>query len=69
VVEEIRDVVRDELPGVSIVDLHVWRVGRGNYACILGLQSPEPLSADVVRGHLSIHDELRHITVEVEAAA
>lgn len=67
VVEEIRGVVREDLPGVSITDLHVWRVGRGNYACILGLRSPSPLSPETVRKHLSVHEELGHITVEVEA--
>lgn len=65
VVQEIRDVVAEELPQAAISDLHVWRVGRGSYACILGLVSPAELSAAEVRRHLAIHEELVHVTVEV----
>lgn len=65
VVQEIRDVVRDDMPEATITDLHVWRVGRGNYACILGLSSTAPLSSETVRGFLSVHEELRHITVDI----
>jgi cation diffusion facilitator family transporter len=65
VVEEIRDVVRKELPDTALFDLHVWRVGRGSYACILGLISDSELSAADVRRHLVIHEELAHVTVEI----
>jgi cation diffusion facilitator family transporter len=65
VIEEIRDVVRDEIPGAQISDLHVWRVGRGSYACILGLVTTSALTADEVRSKLSIHEELVHVTVEI----
>ncbi|MGO4502949.1 MULTISPECIES: CDF family Co(II)/Ni(II) efflux transporter DmeF [unclassified Dyella] len=68
VVEEIRDVVTDKLPGTSISDLHVWRVGKGRYACILGLVTDAPLTPALVRGHLSIHEELAHVTVEIAQA-
>jgi len=65
VVEEIRQVVA-ALPGdVVLRDLHVWRVGNGKYACIVSL-----IAADVtpsrVRERLSVHEELVHVTVEVE---
>ena len=69
VVQEIRDVVADKLPGVTITDLHVWRVGKGRFACILALVSNRPLSPVVVRGHLSAHEELVHITVEIVQAS
>ncbi len=65
VVEEIRDVIRQELPETALCDLHVWRVGRASYACILGLVSDAQLSADDVRRHLAIHEELAHVTVEI----
>lgn len=66
VVDEIRDVVREDLPGATITDLHVWRVGRGNYACILGLRSDTYVAPEKVRSYLSVHEELKHITVEID---
>lgn len=66
VVEEIRDVVRDELPGARIADLHVWRVARGSYACILALHEAGDKTPDEVRRKLSIHEELVHVTVEID---
>lgn len=68
VVQEIREVVADKLLGSTITDLHVWRVGKGRYACILGLVTDKPLTPAVVRGHLAIHEELVHITVEIAQA-
>ncbi len=66
VVAEIRDVV-SALPGPpKIHDLHVWRVGSGNYACVLCLESSATdLTADAVRAGLAVHDELIHVTVEI----
>jgi cation diffusion facilitator family transporter len=65
VVDEIREVVTEKLPGTAISDLHVWRVGKGRYACILGLVTDRPLSAALVRTYLAVHEELAHITVEI----
>ncbi|MNN22528.1 Cadmium, cobalt and zinc/H(+)-K(+) antiporter [compost metagenome] len=65
VVEEVREVVGQLQPRAVITDLHVWRVGKDKYACILTLASREPLSADRVRQALSIHEELVHATVEI----
>lgn len=65
VVAEIREVVDQALPAAAICDLHVWRVGKGRYACILALVSSAPLTAHEVRRHLSVHEELVHVTVEV----
>ncbi len=68
VVEEIRDVVREKFATAAISDLHVWRVGRDSYACILGLVASTAISAEDVRRQLAIHEELVHVTVEVAAA-
>ncbi|HDS1769184.1 CDF family Co(II)/Ni(II) efflux transporter DmeF [Pseudomonas putida] len=65
VVEEIREVVTQLPVPASITDLHVWRVGKDQYACILGLVTHGALSADSVRRALGVHEELAHITVEV----
>jgi Co/Zn/Cd efflux system component len=65
VVEEIRQIVRDIDAGAVLRDLHVWRVGKGKYACILSLEPQIALVPDEVRQALSIHEELVHITVEL----
>lgn len=65
VVSEIRDVIA-ALPGPTVLtDLHVWRVGKGKFACLVSLATTADLSPDAVRQNLSIHDELVHVTVEV----
>ncbi|MCE0852480.1 MULTISPECIES: CDF family Co(II)/Ni(II) efflux transporter DmeF [Pseudomonas] len=69
VVEEIRAVVAQLPVPASITDLHVWRVGKDQYACILGLAAWAELSADSVRQSLGVHEELAHITVEVNRLA
>jgi len=69
VVQEIRDVVAEQLPAAHICDLHVWRVARSSYACILGIVTCEPVSPADVRRHLSVHEELVHVTVEIQPAS
>lgn len=69
VVAEIREVVAQLPVPASITDLHVWRVGKDQYACILGLATSSALSADSVRQALGVHEELAHITVEVNRLA
>lgn len=67
VVEEVREVVATDFPNVKLSDLHVWRVGKDSYAVIVVLitQVGTLVNADQVRKALSIHEELVHITVEV----
>jgi len=65
VVAEVREVIAELPVAAKIADLHVWRVGRDKYACILSLVVNEPLEPDAVRQALSIHEELVHVTVEV----
>ncbi|HET6805063.1 MAG TPA: CDF family Co(II)/Ni(II) efflux transporter DmeF [Frateuria sp.] len=65
VVEEIREVVAERFPQAAISDLHVWRVGKGFYACILALVSGSDIAPAAVRDALAIHEELVHVTVEV----
>lgn len=69
VVEEIREVVAQLPVPASITDLHVWRVGKDQYACILGLATRGALNADSVRQALGVHEELAHVTVEVNRLA
>lgn len=63
-VVEIREVIA-ELPGTDIRDLHVWRVGQQQYACVLSLLMVNPLPARQIRERLAIHEELVHVTIEI----
>lgn len=65
VVEEVREVIAEVDPEAHITDLHVWRVGKGKYSVILALESNSSMSPNAFREALSIHEELVHITVEI----
>ncbi len=68
VVQEIRDLVETKLAAgeTQLTDLHVWRVGQRAYACALSIAThDEKLTADRVRGHLAQHEEIVHVTVEI----
>ena len=69
VVDEVREVIAEISTEIQITDLHVWKVGKGKYACILSLLSPSAISADEIRRKLSIHEELVHISVEINSIA
>lgn len=63
VVQEIREALDDG--DAVIVDLHVWRVGPGKFACIVGLVAAHPLTPDEYKRRVQVHEELVHVTVEV----
>ncbi|UYZ83594.1 CDF family Co(II)/Ni(II) efflux transporter DmeF [Entomomonas sp. E2T0] len=65
VVQEIKEVIEQSPIKAKISDLHVWRVGKEKYACIVGLVTSENISPDYFRNLLSIHEELVHITIEI----
>lgn len=65
VVAEIRKAIDTSPIRATITDLHVWRVGKGKYACILSLAVIDDAVPDYFRQQLSNHQELVHITVEV----
>lgn len=65
VVEEIRDVIAQSPIPAEICDLHVWRVGRGKYACIVALATEADVAPDYFKAQLRVHEELVHISVEV----
>ena len=51
----------------EISDLHVWRVGRNRFACIVSLVTHDPgLTPEIVKGWLGKHDELAHVTIEIQ---
>lgn len=65
VVQEIKEVIEQSPIKAKISDLHVWRVGKEKYACIVGLVTSKNISPDYFRNLLSIHEELVHITIEI----
>ena len=67
VVAEIREVIAASPFKTDITDLHVWRVGKGKYACILSLATSDEAEPDYFKRQLDVHEELVHITVEVNA--
>jgi cation diffusion facilitator family transporter len=66
VVREVRDVIERGKVPARITDLHVWRVGRAKYACVISLVTSSQQDGDYFRRELAIHEELAHITVEVD---
>ncbi len=69
VVAEIREVIEASPIKAQISDLHVWRVGKAKYACIVSLSTRADASPDDFRRQIAIHEELVHITVEVNRVA
>ncbi|MNR96364.1 Cadmium, cobalt and zinc/H(+)-K(+) antiporter [compost metagenome] len=66
VVEEIREVIAEFPKHIKITDIHVWKVAKGKFSCILALETDDiSLTADQIRHALSIHDEIVHISVEI----
>jgi cation diffusion facilitator family transporter len=68
IVSEIKAAVASLPPSgdTRIADLHVWRVGRCRYACILSVVTDDPdLTPARVKALLDQHEELAHVTAEV----
>ena len=69
VVDEIREAVETgpEAGNTRITDLHVWRVGKGAYACALSLVTHDAsLTPAHVRAQLAVHEEIVHATIEIQ---
>ena len=65
VAAEILELIRQGPVAAEVLDFHVWRVGRGKYACILSLLVEERIEPERIKEQLSGHQELVHVTVEV----
>ncbi|HEY4713251.1 MAG TPA: CDF family Co(II)/Ni(II) efflux transporter DmeF [Aquirhabdus sp.] len=66
VVAEVIEVINASPIRAQINDIHVWRVGKDQYACVLNLTTTSlEANAEYFRQQLSIHEELVHIIVEV----
>jgi cation diffusion facilitator family transporter len=68
VVDEIREVIEllDNVDETFITDLHVWRVGKGAYACAVSVVThSSTLTPERVREQLRQHEEIVHTTIEI----
>jgi cation diffusion facilitator family transporter len=66
VVAEVREVIERGPVPARITDLHVWRVGRAKYACVVSLTTASDKDGEYFRRALYVHQELAHVTVEVD---
>jgi cation diffusion facilitator family transporter len=68
----LEQAVRTQLAGApgdaQITDLHLWRLGPGQYGLITTMRGPSPGTADQYRAALAGFPQLRHITVETSTA-
>ncbi len=66
VVAEIRAAIEHGPVPARITDLHVWRVGRAQYAVVVTVTTPTSETGEYFRRALAVHEELVHVTVEVD---
>jgi cation diffusion facilitator family transporter len=60
--------IREDLESdgdATVADLHLWRVGRDQFAAIACLVADEPLAPSVYRERLAEHPQLVHLSLEV----
>ena len=68
VVDEIREVISEKFSqgNTSLTDLHVWRVGKNVYSAALVMVTHDAaLTPERVKTALGIHEEIVHVTVEI----
>lgn len=57
----------ESVPAAQLTDLHVWRVGRRAYACVIALRTTDAsLDATAIRSRLAAHPEIVHSTIEID---
>ncbi len=65
---DLPEVIREGIEGdgdTKISDLHIWQVGVNKFAAIISVVAHNPKTAEEYRRILKIHEELVHVTVEV----
>ena len=67
--EDIKTTIESDL-GARIADLHLWRLGPGHRGLIVSLVSPDPTTAEQIKGLLrQRYPDLSHVTIEVAVCA
>lgn len=64
ITQEVREVIESD-GDAKVADLHVWRVGRESFAAVVCVVADAPLSPEAYRERLKVHEELVHVSVEV----
>lgn len=65
---DLTEVIQQDIEADSdtkITDLHIWQVGEEKFAAIVSLVAHEPKSPEFYKSLLRQHEELIHVTVEV----
>ncbi|WP_116807920.1 CDF family Co(II)/Ni(II) efflux transporter DmeF [Steroidobacter cummioxidans] len=65
VAHEIREAIEQGPIAAEISDLHVWRVGKGQYACIVSVLTSVRAEPEDFKQQLRVHEELVHMSIEV----
>ncbi|RAZ48628.1 CDF family Co(II)/Ni(II) efflux transporter DmeF [Campylobacter hyointestinalis] len=65
VVDEVVDALRLFRKDIIIKDLHLIKVAKDKYTCIISLSSDDPIDIDLLKKELSKHEELVHILIEI----
>jgi len=60
----IREGIEDS--DTKITDLHIWQVGVNKFAAIISVVAHHPKTPAEYRQALKIHEELVHVSVEVQ---
>jgi len=68
IVARVRSALAQEAD-TELADLHLWRVGRAQYACIASVVTHGDISADRYKARLAQIGELVHVTIEVNRCA
>lgn len=56
-------------PDTQVTDLHLWRVGKKHYACVLSVSATNEVTPDQVKHWLDDIKELVHVTIEINREA
>lgn len=67
--QQVRERLRGATPSGAITDLHIWRIGPGQYALMASLRGTALGTPDGYRHALADLPQLRHVTVEVNPPA
>lgn len=65
-VAQVREAMESD-GDAHVTDLHLWRVGRERYACIVSLVADRPFAPDAYRERLRDLSAIAHATIEVNA--
>ena len=59
----------DHCKDTRICDLHIWQVGVNRFSAIISIVTTQPEPPRVYKQMLAAHEELQHVTVEVNSTA